>query len=174
MASINLLPTNLAPKGSIVRLTDILKNVIVVGIILLFVGGLGALALVLLDYFQSQSITKRSELLKASITSLEQTEAKFVLVKNRVERAKEIFSQDEAQRRLDNLSRLTSSLPSDMLVSEVEVGRDKFSLTFSTSNSATLAVFMSGVVADSAFEKIDLTDFSFVPTSGYRVTLSFF
>lgn len=174
MASINLLPTNLAPKGSVVRLTEGLKNVITVGVIILLVGGFSALALFIINYLQLQSISKRSDVLKESIGVLEQTETKFVLVKDRLEKGKKILEDSGSSDHLDQFARLLPTIPAAVQVNDSVIEKDKFTITLSTLDSSALASFMSTIVADPSYKKIDMTEFSFTQTSGYLLSLSFF
>ena len=87
MVQINLLPTDLAPRPSVIRVSGIVKRILVVGFIIFILAGAIAAALYLFYSRElSDSKAKVSEL-KTNIKALEVTETRLILVRDRLEKA---------------------------------------------------------------------------------------
>ncbi len=173
MANINLIPTDLAPKGSVVKLTTNLKSVITVGFIILIIFTVAISSLIIINIFQLQAISRRVEALKSSVTTLEETEQRYVLLKDRLRWVKEIYAQELADKQLTKFESINSLLPANIRVTEMQATNERLSLTISSASSSSLVVFMSQITENSEYENISLSNFSYSSGVGYTMTLVF-
>ena len=93
MANINLLPTELKPKGQILKASKLLKKVSLVALLVFIVFAVlvfGSLIFLSTSIKSSQS---NQEDLKSKVKALEQTEQRLVLVKDRLKKIAKVFSR---------------------------------------------------------------------------------
>jgi len=174
MARINLLPTELAPKTTIIKLTSSLRSVVIFGFILVLFASVG-IAIFIVYFLVEINITNSSnKTLETSVSNLNQTEQKFVLLRDRIKKADEIFSKDTTKTQIASIDSVMNNTPSEIVINEIDVTPGKWSLNFSTLSSSSLVTFMSSLVANSQSKKIQLTSFTFSGGSGYSISLDFF
>lgn len=173
MPVINLLPTDLSPKSSIAKASQVIKNVSIVGLVLVIVSAVGVIAFLIITSFQIRNSNAQQDQLKAGIKSLEQTEQRLVLTKDRLKHANEVLGKATAVGAIEDLNLLFSSLPENVQIRETKVTPSKTELSFVTKNSLDLTKALASLVTTDYYEKIKLTSFSFNISSGYRVSISF-
>lgn len=171
--AINLLPTYLTPRSNVFKLNNILRTMSVAILAILIVSGLIFLALFVINSFQIQSQTKNNEILKQNIINLEQAEARYVLVKDRLEKAKIILSKGEIFNKTESISSIVNS-SSLVTISELNIAADRVDFTINTSSTAGVTEFSKNLLANDTFKKINMSDFSFSPTTGYTITYQVF
>lgn len=171
--AINLLPTYLTPKSGAFRLNNFLKIASVGSLVILIVSGVIFLALFLINSFQIQSQIKKNEALKQNILNLEQAETRYVLVKDRLEKAKTILSEGEIFKKTESISQVVNS-SSLVSISELNIAADRVDFTINTSSTAGVTEFSKNLLANETFTKINMSDFSFSPTTGYTITYQAF
>lgn len=165
--AINLLPTDLSPKGPVVKLATILKNVATVSFLIFFLAVLGMAALFILNSVTLRTIGERSEALKTSIASLEETEQRLVLVRDRLSKVKQVLGAESGIEEVEGLEKITTGLGAGTTLSEAVVDKDSLEVTFIVSSSTELAQLMSKVISQDSFKKVELTALSFNPSAGY-------
>ncbi|MFZ5932504.1 MAG: hypothetical protein ACOYT7_00230 [Patescibacteria group bacterium] len=165
--AINLLPTDLSPKGPIVKIATLLKNLAIVSFLTFFLAVLGMAAFFVLNSLTINSLSSRSEELKVSIKSLEATEQRLILVKDRLTKAKQVLGVESGLDEVDGLGKIVSGLSADVSLSEAIVAKDSLDTTFVASSSQGLTQLMAQVISQDAFKKVELVSFSFNPNAGY-------
>lgn len=169
--TINLLPTDLGVKSETTKVAGVLKIVTTAtGIILLVLGSMAGAYIILLST-QIAASNARQEALKASIGSLEQTEQRLVLIRDRIGKARPILQDQKTTQDLVILANFVLSLPEGVTFSEAEVVSGNIEVTFTSTNSQALAALLSNVVVNDSFEKVTLNSFSFNPVAGYLTVL---
>lgn len=171
--AINLLPTYLTPKSGVFKLNNILRTMSIGSLVILIVSGVIFLALFLINSFQIQSQIKKNEALKQNILNLEQAEARYVLVKDRLEKAKIILSEGKIFNKIESISLVVNS-SSLVTISELNIAADRVDFTVNTSSTAGVTEFSKNLLANETFKKINMSDFSFNPTTGYTITYQVF
>lgn len=172
MASINLLPTELAPKGFSVRVARILRNVATAGFVLVVLAGLGIGAFFLLTSLEIRDSNSKQDQLKVQVKSLESTEQSLVLLKDRISKVRQVLRTDTVSPIISKADALVSSLPPGVQANEIQIGAlTKFTVT--VSNTGELTQFMSQLIAANKFKRVDLKGFNFNPASGYLIDLEF-
>ncbi len=174
MARINLLPKELTPKTTIVKLVTDLRRLITLGFVLVLFTSVG-IAIIIVYFLVEINITNSSnKSLEASISNLNQTEQKFVLLRDRIKKANEIFLKDVNQTKMDSINSVINNTSPEIVISEIDLSPEKWSLNFTTTSPSSLVNFMSSLVTNSQSKKIELTSFTFSGNSGYSVSLDFF
>src|SRR3989344_2426496 len=108
---INLLPGDLAPKASVLKLANALKKLSLLGFALFLVGTLGGVAFFIYLTTEVESLRTSQEQPKKTISSLEQTEQRIILVRDRVQKAEKIITTAPTEKRLQALTALVSKFP---------------------------------------------------------------
>lgn len=168
---INLLPTELAPGRPLARLAKALKNIAVAGIIVFLISVAGLIAFFIFLSTQLNSAIARQEQLKTEIKSLEQTEQRLVLVRDRLKHTREILASGNATENLEHLEGIFLGLPESVQVSEMQVFEDKVELAISASSSFGISQILAGLLGGQVYERVVLVSLSFNPTIGYLVNL---
>ena len=109
---INLLPTDLSPKGPVVRIAALVRSVAVISFSLLLITGLGISAFFIVNSLQIKNLNSANEELKGSIKSLEVTEQGLVLVRDRLGKVKQVLAQDSGADETAGLSEFITQVPS--------------------------------------------------------------
>lgn len=170
MADINLLPTEITPKGVSYKVATVLRNIATVGFAVIVLAGVGLGAFFLLTSAEIRSSTARQSQYKTTIKSLESTEQSLVLLKDRVGKVKQVLGADTTTPYVQKVGAIVSSFPAEVTPREVQVG-DITKISVTINDSAQLTKFMAGLITASKFKRLDLRGFSFSPAGGYLVSL---
>jgi hypothetical protein len=172
MAAINLLPADISPKGPVVKISNLIKNLAVISFVLFLLTALGMLAVFVLNSVQIRSLNESSEELKTSIKSLETTEQGLVLVKDRLSKAKLVLADESGGDEVEGLGTVTSGLPESVALTEAVISKNVLDTTFIATDSQGLTALMARIISQEAFSKVDLVSFSFNPNTGYIPSFS--
>ena len=173
MPVINLLPTDLSPKSSIAKASQVIKNASIVGLVLVIVSAVGIISFLTITSFQIRNSNTKQDQLKAGIKSLEQTEQRLVLTKDRLKYANEVLGKKTAVGAIEDLSLLFATLPEEVHIRETQITATKTELSLVAKNSSDLAKVLASLVATDYYESIKLTSFTFNMNLGYVVGVSF-
>ncbi len=173
MPAINLLPIELSPKGSVVKVSGLLKRVAIVGSVLLVLSAIGLIGFFVFVSFQVTSSTTRQEQLKTTIKSLQQTEQRLILTKDRLEKAKEVLGKETSIENVENLSELFLNVPEDVDLRDAEISATKIELSFIARSSSGLTRILATILAGD-YKTVKLTSFAFNTKVGYVVNLDLF
>lgn len=165
--AINLLPTEISPKGPVVRISNLLKNLATIFFAIFLIVGFGMGAYFILNVVTLRSVNTRSEALKTSIMTLEETEQGLVLVKDRLTKARTVLAEESAGEEVGALKAVGSALPTDVILSEAIASKDLLEVTFVATSSQGLSQIMAQIISQENFAKVELVSFSFNPNSGY-------
>ncbi len=169
--AINLLPTDLSPKGPVIKLARSLKNIAIAGFVVFIISLVSLIVFFLFISTQLSSSATRQEQLKTSIKSLEQTEQKLVMVKDRLKYIKQVLDKANAADDLGQLKALLLSLPESVSISQVNIVKDKVELTMLVTDSSGVSQSLATLMAAGLYEKIVLLSFGFNPNTGYFISL---
>lgn len=172
MAAINLLPTDISPKGPVVKISSLIKNLAVISFTLFLLTAFGMLAVFVLNSVQIRSLNQTSEELKTSIKSLETTEQGLVLVKDRLSKANLVLAVESGGDEAAGLGTITAGLPASVALTEAVISKDVLETTFVATDSQGLTTLMAQIISQEAFAKVDLVSFSFNPNAGYIPSFS--
>ena len=170
MAGINLLPIDLSSKrGSAKASENIKKLVIILGGIFSIAVLISIIFIVFLKSEINASEVKQKNY-KQNIQSLEGTEQKLFLIKDRIDKIQITKKDADAGAAFAPLNKTLLNLPAGVAVSSIDVSSlgTKFSVT--STNSLDAAKFLNSLVASGIYKQLILTNFTFSPEVGYKVS----
>jgi len=171
MVDINLLPSDLTPKKAIIKVSKTVKKVSIIGysaiiVLALIFGG----AYILL--FNQITKTERSQSdLKNTISSLEQTEQRLILVKDRLAKVDQVMKKPSANLEVDNLEILKSLFPEGFSISEAEITNKGNEMKFRVPSSKALVEFLANLFSSGTYRNIVMMEFEYRKSTGYLLTL---
>lgn len=169
--AINLLPTEFAPSARFARLANLIRTLVFVGLSIFILSTAAMVVLFLFDSISVGQSRARQEATKGVIKSLETTEQRFVLIQDRLSKAKTIMSEAGVGDALSKLKDLLPIISGGASLSGAEITPDKTKFSVTAANSSDLANFLATLVSGNYYKKVDLTSFSFSPSGGYLVSL---
>lgn len=169
--NLNLLPADLAPKESIVKLANTIKRLAFIGFSLFLVAGLASGAFLLYLSGEITALESKQEQYKQSIRALEQTEQRLVLLRDRVNKAERILKTTPVEKKIEAFDNLISGFPTGITFSSVDIQSDKIDLTMMAKDSLALKLGMAQLLESNQFKRIEMTSFGLSPKSGYVVNL---
>lgn len=170
MAAINLLPTDLAPKGEVVKAANTIKSLIVGALAVFLITVFGLIGYLLVGVFEIRNSETKQEQLKVSIRTLEQSEQRLVLLKDRLAKVKLAFSSESADEEAENIQTVLSAATS-VGISELELKPLSIEVSVVAQSSSQLSSFLSFLENSDIFENIKVSSFGFNPTAGYIVSM---
>jgi Tfp pilus assembly protein PilN len=156
MAGINLLPQEHRPRGVILKVSNIIKKVVIVGYIIFMVIAVGLVTTVVILGQRIRSSELRQEQLKVQIEALEETEQRLVLVQDRLNKVVAIRNADSASEEISVLKEVTDNLPEGVLFSYAELDNKSTSITVVADNSTSIGNFLAFLVAQPDYKKVEL------------------
>jgi len=169
MARINLLPIDLTPKKSILRLAGALTKLSYMGIAIFIISVLTISGLYIINLTKINSIKKEEEVLINSVREYEQTEQQVVLAKDRMGKIDQIWEKNTAQNHIDVFQKLLSSITGGVTLKSIEITGSKTTISIDTNSSSSVSSFLGTLVSSNLYKSIQLTNFSFNPNYGYRI-----
>lgn len=170
MVNINLLPSDLGPKASAIRIAKLIKKFFVALISLFLIYAFFVIALIIVLKVQVASSNSRQEQLKTSILSLEKTEQSLFLLKDRIGKIKTVFASSSSENNLGGVGKILNN-SSGVLMSDVKILPGKVNLTVMSVSAAPLGDFLEKIVTGNDYQTVKVKSLSFNPSSGYLVSL---
>jgi len=171
MSTINLLPKDLTPKQGVVKVTELVKKIDIIGFSVL----IAALVILIGLYFyingKIDESKIRQENLKVEISALEETEVRLVLVKDRLQKAESVLSQDTAKDEIINLNSVTKILPEGVEIIQSTITQNTTTLIFNADNSSSLSKLLALLASSGIYRGIKLTSLKYNQLTGYSLSL---
>ena len=172
--AINLLPKGLAKESSSVKLAESVKKISQAGLILFILFLIAGIAYLFFLSSQVSSSSTLQDQLKVSIRSLEDTEQRVVLVKDRAEKSASVLDEPSASLSVISFETFSSNLPVGANLVESKITGEKTDATFLTRSSSDLVQLMAAITLSDFYERVELESFGFTPAAGYLITLNLF
>ncbi len=169
--NINLIPDDHGVKGKAGRFTKIVKKIAMTWIFILIAGSIFGLSLSLFLSSQIRDNQAKEENLKNTLKTLETTEEKAFLIKDRVSKIKGILATLDGSPNAILIEKLSAALPSGLTVSAIAVDGSKGAITLTAQNSEVLTQLFDFLIKDETFHSVNLTDFNYAADFGYTVNL---
>jgi len=170
MADFNLLPSDLAPKTSFIKLSSKLKKIAVVGYIIFLVLVVTLFSIVFIMSKQVQEQNEKEETLLTSIKALKETEQRLILTQDRLSHARSVLDKENATNELFALKKYAQDLPDNVSLNESAVSVDGFSARLSLGSSDDLTNLLSKMYSSQIFSEIVMTSFSYSSESNYGLS----
>lgn len=168
---INLLPTDLGPASAASKVAKSLNKIsLAIGIIFLILGIAGGSILVLRT-IEIRNLNAKGDQLKNSIKSLETTEQKFFLLKDRTQKIKTILATKNAYDNASKLNKIITTLPEDVTLDEADIDSAQVHFSVISQSSLSMVLFVSNLISSGNFTQITLKNFAYTQNTGYQITL---
>ena len=170
MADINLLPIDLAPSGPMNKTARRLKTLSYLALSLFLIS-----AVVVIGYFyylttEIKESEGRQEVIINTIKSLENTEQKYFLLKERIGKIKNVLAMESSDNNIANAEYLLTNL-SDVVVNEIQVGYKKINGSFVFKSSSQLSDFLEILLQNDEFQEVKIKSIQYNPKTGYSLDL---
>lgn len=172
MANINLLPIELAPKSSIIKLAKFLKKVALFGYILFTVSIVVAIAVFFLVNNQLKKAISEQEGLKVSIEALQETEQKLLLTQDRLKKSKLVLGMATAEDEIVALESFVANLPEGVVLGGSELSADNMNMSFSIKTSDAFSDLLAMMYESELFESIVISSASLTPSGTFEASFS--
>lgn len=167
---INLIPPDFAPTGKTAKLARLIRNT---GLVLFSIFLVSTLVMIGIFIYYAVSLTSvkaKENQLKNSIASLESTEQKLVLIKDRLGYANTILNKETSLVHIDKLGLITQVPGINLTRSEMISIKNDSSLVITDLGS--LSNLFSRLKTGEIYKHVILNSFNFNPASGYQVSLT--
>lgn len=172
MSEINLLPTEMKPKGYVVDLANSLKKFAVIALFVFLVGALSLTGVYIYFLRGTRASVSEHEGLKSQIKALQATEQRLILVKDRLSKVEDVFESDDAEEEILAFERVSSFANEGILVEDVDIKAENLEVSLTAVSLTNLTEFIGNLVRLGGFETIILRSLEFDPDSGYLVIFS--
>jgi hypothetical protein len=163
MTSINLLPNSLRIKNPVVKLTAKIKKIAVIELMLLvFIGVVTAGSILILSR-KINEIKDNSDRLESNIKTLQSTEQRLVLIKDRATNIGQVLSLENAYDEYVELQDILDSMPAGSSYSQVYVSSAQLIIEVNVASAR---------VATELFREINQADFSSVVISNFSTSIN--
>lgn len=168
---INLLPQDLGPNSQSKQLNTLVgRFALIVGVLILLLGAAGALFTLYLSGSLNASKTQINEL-SSAIAEKETVEQQYILVKDRVDKARPILSEKSAGTNLSSFQALSSLVSGTVSVTQAEITSDKLAVTYEAVDARDYLELFTTLSSGDVFKDVTLKSFSFSPATGYSASL---
>lgn len=167
MNDINLLPSEFKPKKYAVRLGKLFKKILSIFSIFFFAAFLLYVFVRLYLAYEIRQSVSREKGLVTEVGALSQTEHRLILVKDRLDKIKQIVSGDELATGVVILETLVESGLSDYSVKELVLKPDSLSVKITAQRSFELTNF-EDLLSGLGFREVKLLSMEFSEEFGYE------
>lgn len=170
--AINLLPKEYSAKSPLSKAAAFLRKATLFFSVVLVVGLTGVIVTLFLMGREKKFLEGKQEKLTNEVAKLESVEQKYVLVKNRLQKAQEILSIPDFSETSPHLGRVLDYFPREFLeISGVSfLAEAKLELSFRGASSVGFKDFFEALVSDSQFRDVSVKAWGYTP-AGYQITL---
>lgn len=171
MPAINLLPTELKPKGYILKFSKTFTSLAVAGLVLfLFSGVILTGAFLIISRKLNDSFSRQQEL-KNQIKAYQRTEQSLLLVKDRLSKINKIYTSPNSKEEIGILDEVLSILPEGVTLQDTKLFPDEAEISFILGDSYRFSQLLSNLT-DRNLKKVELASFALKPDQGYEVKLN--
>jgi hypothetical protein len=172
MANFNLLPPELTPKASYIKLSATLKKIAIVSYSVFLILTLTIFAIF---YMVSQKVAenskKESELL-TSIEALKETEQRLILTQDRLTIASDILSLPNSSTQIAEVKGFVNELPANVVFISGNILTDGINVNLALASSDDLTNLLSMMYSSGKFKQITMTSFSYSSGGSYGLGLA--
>lgn len=171
MSAINLLPEELSPARSIIKIANYVKKIYIPVFAVFLISVAVMLGVIIILNNNLKNIKDRQEILTTSIKSLEKTERGILFLKERLSKIKGIMADDTSKSDFTVNVQDILSRSQGVTITEIKAVPKKINLTVKASISDEIEIFLSQILENPLFKEIKLSEFSFSPINGYSFAL---
>ena len=170
--SFNLLPPDLTPREEIIKISNFIKRISVVGYSVVLISAAIFVGAFFVLSNQLKTSISEQENWKVQISSLEETEQRLVLIKDRLEKVSKILKSATAADEIESLSQTQSILPEGVILREAKLSTGNSEMRLLTQNSSSTAQLLAKLLASGIYKKVELKALDFNQTVGFSLELN--
>lgn len=167
MRNFNLLPPELAPKTSYIKLARSLKNFALIGYSFLLVLLIASFASFVLLTKSIDTVRDKEGQLKTSIKALRETEQRLILIQDRLDKAKVILAKENAGNEIAAFNNFILDLPEGISFTGGNISSRSFDVSLVARSSSDLTRLLSYMYATEDFQSITLDAFNYSGEGAY-------
>jgi Tfp pilus assembly protein PilN len=172
MKDINLLPPEYFSSNKIIGFANHLKKYIVIGYVLLVISAAALTGTLYYLSNESKNLGSNKIALQQELKNLEKTEAKIVLLKDRVGKAEQILSSNSTSSSIDTLKTLNEKVPSGITLGKVSLAGKNATIEVGTVDSTSMANFINFLLTSGLYHNVTLRSFGYMENTGYSLSFS--
>jgi hypothetical protein len=171
MAAINLLPQDLKPDESALKISSKLKKIATISaVVVLVVGGIAIGSYFILNQRINESIERQDDL-EQVIDSLSETEQRLVLVQDRLALIDELLNNDSAKEEVEMLENMVNLQTDSIKLANGELNETEALFGFNVNSSSDITSLLAQVAANPDYSFVRLTSLSFTQEQRYSLDL---
>jgi Tfp pilus assembly protein PilN len=172
MANINLLPSDLVPKTSVIKIANLVLNLVYAGIALFLVLIVGVVAVFIFNSTKIKSLTTTKNNLETSIKTFQETEQQMVLAKDRIGKIISVWKTPSADKSLPLFAAFNDLFSLGVRIADAKISATTIEATMVTTNSQNVTKFLSTLISSDVLKSVLLKSFNYNPSIGYAVSFS--
>lgn len=154
--SLNLITESLEKRHSYGRITFYLKIIVIIGLEVLIISIAAVVSSIFVNSEQLNLSNARLKGLNDSVTRLEKTENKLVLIQDRTTKAKDAFSKNSVYVSDDNILTLLKNTTGVTKITGLDMNNKNLTFGVNIDNSINLTKFMTVLTSSGYFSDIKL------------------
>lgn len=170
--NLNFLPEDRKVNDSTIRLAKILRSVTVFGLVIFVLAAGGMIAFAFYNANLIKNSKDEQDKLKSEVSTLQQTEQSFILLKDRITKIDKILAADPTGKKIENVQTISNSFPSGVEIRTLKVSSDdSVEISIFVPNSLVLSDVLKTVANKNFFSIVTLNTFTSIETGGYLLTV---
>jgi Tfp pilus assembly protein PilN len=174
MGDINLLATEFKPKGSVLKASNVLKKVALVGYVVFFTSGIASTGFIFVLKNKIKTSISYQDKLKTQIKALEQTEQKLVLVKDRLEKVGKVMAMSQVKEEISGVENIVNEIPEGVTMLNTNLTSGKIDMELSAANSYLLGEFLDVLRSQKGYQRIEIGSIVYSKETFYKVKVTLF
>jgi hypothetical protein len=171
MQAINLLPKDLTPKKSILKLSVAVRKTSLIGFSILLIGIIVSVGVIYMLTRQTNSSKLRQKELIDRIVSYEQTEHQLILIKDRLGKADLVLERNTAMTEIGNFDQLLLLFPEDVSIDQTTLSNEGTQINLQVGSSSSLVKLFASILSSRLYQSVRLNGFDYSYLTGYKVSL---
>lgn len=167
-STINLLPPELAPKSHIIKVAGILKRIAIAGFLVYVIFVIAILLYLYNLTKKSQESLAALQGLETSVSALQETEQRLILIQNRLSLIDQIVLLPSSNKHIVDFRKMVNTLTSDIEIVTFKIGSKEVKFSTDFDNSDEMEEFLNFLQGYEPIATLTLDAFRYTPTFGYR------
>jgi len=170
--NVNLLPPELSVSKSLNDLIKTLRALGVIAIAAFLVFGVGVGVFFAISTVTLGSINANVGRLKSQVSSQEKSEQQIVLLKDRITKITSVLTIPNSLLNLTAIGSFLSKFSGSVSIDQMQIDPAAIVLLVNLKTNSDLSTFLGLLENSAIFKSVNLTSFSFSPSSGYSLEVS--
>lgn len=173
MTVINLLLPELKPKEGILKISGVAKRISIIGFSVLVVSIIIMVIGVVVLGRQLDEIKSNQGRLKNIIQSLEETEVRLVLVKDRLSKISQINEIEDTEDEIDGLASLVQMFPEGVSLNKTKLRARNSKVEIRVQNTQVLTKLLADLLASGIYKSVKMESLDYNQQTGFNIVFEF-